>query len=103
MTRLTNKGHKVDIQIFDNEASAKYKRVITKKWQAQYQLVPPNVHKRKVAERLIRKFKAHLLSILAGVDPEFPKYMCDTLLQQTELTLNLLYQATINPKMSVWK
>ena len=42
--RLTNKGHKMDIQILDNEASAEYKRVITEKWQAQYQLVPPSVH-----------------------------------------------------------
>ena len=39
---------------------------------------------------------------MAGVDPEFPKYMWDTLLQQTELTINLLHQATINPIMSAW-
>ena len=37
------------------------------------------------------------------MDPEFTKYMWDTLLQQTELTLNLLCQATINPKMSAWE
>ena len=101
MKRLTDKGQKLEIQILDNEASAKYKRVITKKWQAQYQLVPPNVHQRNVSERAIRNFKAHLLSILAGVDPNFPKYMWDTLLQQTELTINLLRQATINQKIGV--
>ena len=91
----------MDIHILDNTASAEYKRV-TKKWQAQYQLVSPNMHQSNVAEQAIQTFKAHLLSILAGVDPDFPKYMYDTLLQQTELTLNLLRQATINPKMSAW-
>ena len=73
-----------------------------KKWQEKYQLVPPNVHRRNAAEKAIRTFKAHFLSILAGVDPDFPEYMWDTLLQHTELTLNLLHQATINPKMSAW-
>ena len=44
MKRLTEKGHKVDIKVLENEDSSEYKRVITEKWQAQYQLVPPNVH-----------------------------------------------------------
>ena len=64
--------------------------------------MPPNVHRRNDAKRAILKFKAHFLSILAGVDPGFLNYMWDTLLQQTDLTLNLFCQATINPKMSVW-
>ena len=85
----------------DNEYRDEYKRVIIKKWQSQYRLVPPNVHQRNVAEQAIRTFKAQLLSILAGVDPGFPKYMCATLLQQTELTLNLLHQSKINPKILV--
>ena len=102
MKRLTNKGHKVDIQILDNKASAEYKRVTTKKWQAQYQLVPPNVHRRNVAERSIHTFKSQFLSILAGVNPEFSKYMWDTILQQTELILDLLRQVTINPNIFAW-
>ena len=102
MKRLTDKGHKVDIQILDNESSYEYKRVITEKLQAQYQLVPPNVHQRNAAEQVICMFKAHFLFIFAGVDPDFPMYMWDTLIQQTDLTINLLCQATINPKISVW-
>ena len=103
MERLTDKGHKVDIQLLDNEASDEYKIFITEKWQAQYQLVPPNVHQRNVSERAIRTLKAQFPSILTGVDPEFPNYMWGTLLQQTELTLNLLRQETINLKMSAWE
>ena len=43
------------------------------------------------------------LSILAGVDPDFPKFMWDNILNQTKFTLNLLLQATINPRISVWE
>ena len=42
------------------------------------------------------------MAILAGVDPDFPKYMWDNLLKQTYLTINLLRQATINPRISAW-
>ena len=53
-----------------------------KDWNAKYQLVPPNVHRRNVAERAIRTFKARFLAILDGVDPNSPKYMWDNLLVQ---------------------
>ena len=88
--RLSALGHKVDLQILDNEASGEYKRVITEVWKSRYQLVPPDMHRRNAAERAIRTFKAHFLTILAGVAPNFPTYLWDKLLQQAELTLNLL-------------
>ena len=74
-----------------------------KYWGAIYQLVPPNVHRRNLAERAIRTFKAHFLEILAGVYPNFPKYMWDNLLVQTELTISLLRQATLNQIISAWE
>ena len=100
MQKLADRGHHVDIQILDNEVSAEFKKIIQKYWGAKYQLVPPNFHRRNIAERAIRTFKAHFLVILAGVDPDFPKYMWDNLLTQTELTINLLRQATLNQRMS---
>ena len=103
MKKLTDRGHHVDIQILDNEVSAEFKKTIQQDWGAKYQLVPPNVHRRNIAERVIRTFKAHFLAILAGVDPDFPKYMWDNLLIQTELTINLLRQAALNPRMSAWE
>ena len=72
-------------------------------WNETYQLVPPNVHRRNIAERAIRTFKAHFISVLAGVDPTFPKFMWYNLLVQTELTINLLRQSTLNPSMSAWE
>ena len=32
MERLTKKGHKVDLQILDNEVSAAFKKAITETW-----------------------------------------------------------------------
>ncbi len=103
MTQLAAKGLNVDLQIMDNEASAAYKQVITEKWKASFQLVPPDVHRRNRAERAIRTFKDHFLAILAGVDPKFPGYLWDLLLPQAELTLNLLQQLLINPRISAWE
>ena len=58
------------------------------------------MHRRNRAEQAIQTFKAHFLTILAGVDPKFPPYLWDLLLPQAELTLNLLRQSTINPQIS---
>ena len=98
--KLADRGHHLEIKILDNEVSAEFKKKIKNDWGATYQLVPPNVHRRNIAERVIRTFKAHFLEILTWVDPDFPKYMWDNLLVQTELTINLLRQTTLNPRMS---
>ena len=103
MTRLAAKGLSVDLQIMDNEASAAFKQAITFAWRAKFQLVPPDMHRRNRAERAIRTFKNHFISILAGVDPTFPPYLWDLLLPQAELTLNLLRQSSLNPKISAWE
>ena len=93
----------MDVQILDNEVSTEFNKTIVNYWNATYQLVPPNVHRRNIAERDIRTFKAHFISVLAGVDPTFPKFMWDNLLVKTELTINLLQQVTLNPSMSAWE
>ena len=103
MTRLADKGHLVNLQILDNEASAEYKRTIETKWKARFQLVPPHVHRRNRAERAIRTFKDHFIAILAGIDKTFPKSLWDLLLPQAEITVNLLRQSTTLPTMSAWE
>ena len=103
MQRLSERGLHVDLQILDNEASKEFKQLMKSKWKVSYQLVPPNVHRRNAAERAIRTFKAHFLSILAGVSPDFPANLWDRLLPQAEMTLNFLRQSRINPKISAWE
>jgi hypothetical protein len=103
MSQLAARGLAIDLQILNNEASTAYKEAITVKWKAKFQLVPPDTHRRNRAERAIRTFKSHFLSILAGVDTAFPPYLWDLLLPQAELTLNPLRQATLNPRISAWE
>jgi hypothetical protein len=61
------------------------------------------MHRCNRAERAIRTFKDHFLSILVGVDQSFPPYLWDLLLPQAELTLNLLRQSTLNPQILAWE
>ena len=77
MQRLADRGHHMGVQILDNEVSADFKKTIVKYWGEKYQLVPPNVHRRNLAERAIRTFKAHFLAILAGYIPT-PPSICGT-------------------------
>ena len=55
--------------IMDNEASAEFKKVIKK--QSKLQMVPPDSHRRNIAERAIQTFKNHFVAILLGVDTKF--------------------------------
>jgi hypothetical protein len=103
MTRLAARGLLVDLQIVDNEASVAYKEAITFKWNAKFQLVPPDMHCQNWSERTICTFKDHFLAIQAGVDSAFPPYLWDLLLLQAELTLNLIHQAMLNPRISMWE
>ena len=83
MANLTKRGHCVDLHILDNKCSAAYKLQIEEKWGSKIQLVPPDVHCRNIAERAIRTFKAHFLSILVGVSDAFSNFLWDCLLPQT--------------------
>ena len=58
------------------------------------------MHRRNAAERAIRTFKAHFLAGLATCDPEFPISEWDRLLEQAEMTLNMLRTARCHPKLS---
>jgi len=57
------------------------------------ELVPPGCHHCNAAEVAISNFKAHFLSILAGVAGDFSPSLWDRLLPQTKITLNLLRQS----------
>ena len=97
MTHLQACSHTVDHHVLDNEASTEYICAITNDWKSACQLVPPDIYCHDLAECAIQTFKAHFLSILAGISKYFPNYLWDKLLRQTELTLNLLWQSNIAP------
>ena len=90
--RLCSVGHAPTMHIMDNEASAAFQRTIRANG-CDLQLVPPHVHRRNAAERAIRTFKDHFLSVLPGTAATYPTDRWDLLLPQAELTLNLLRPA----------
>jgi hypothetical protein len=85
----------------DNKALEAFKQCIREQ-QMQYELVPPGNHQCNEAERAIQTFKAHLISILAGIDDKFPLSLWCHLLEPTELTLNLLCQLKVASKISAY-
>jgi hypothetical protein len=67
------------------------------------QIVPPENHRQNLAERAIQTFKYHFKAIIAEIDDNFPMNLCDRLLPQTVLTLNLLQQSNIAPTVSAYQ
>ncbi|KAL7490234.1 hypothetical protein ACHAW6_015984 [Cyclotella cf. meneghiniana] len=65
-----------------------------------YELVPPDMHCRNVAEKVIQMIKDHFIAILSRVALTFPMHLWDRLLPQAEMTLNLLRQSKVAPKVS---
>lgn len=65
-----------------------------------YQLASPHDHRLNPCERAVAVFKEHLISILAGVDPNFPAVLWCRLIPQTVTTLNMLRKSRINPRLS---
>ena len=74
--------------VLDNKFSDNMKKLIRE--TCRLKLVQPYCHRHNVAEVAIKNFKAHFISILAGVDNDFPVRLWDKLLPQAELTLILL-------------
>ncbi len=89
------------LHILDNEASAAFKAAI--KENCELQLVPPDTHRRNLAERAIQTFKSHFIAILASVDPSFLMNLWDRLIPQAVMTLNLLRQSHKNPSISAYQ
>jgi hypothetical protein len=101
--KRTSRGRtsKPMVHILDNEASEAFKEEIRK--NCTLQLVPPDTHRRNLAERAIQTFKSHFISILAGVDESFPMNLWDRLIPQAVLTLNLLRQSNKTPSISAYQ
>ena len=75
--------------VIDNEISSDFIAALTKN-NTSYQLVPPHTHHRNLGERAIQTFKNYFESGLASVDPNFPLSEWDRLLEQANITVNLL-------------
>jgi hypothetical protein len=88
--------------ILDNGLSENLKNHIRDTHKFDMELVPLGCHQRNAAEVAIRNFKAHFLSILAGVSNGFPPSLWDWLLPQTKITINLIQQSNATPNVSAY-
>jgi hypothetical protein len=95
---LTAKGRKPTFQTMENEASKNLKLFLHSN-NIQFQLVPPHIHRQKAAERAIETFKNHFVAMLYSTGKQFPNHLWDRLISQAVLTLILLRQSHINPKV----
>ncbi len=85
--------------VLDNKVSDNMKNHIRNTCKFNMELVPPGCHQCNSAEVAIRNFKAHFLSILAGVADNFPPSLWDRLLPQTKITINLIQQSNATPNV----
>ena len=86
---LEEKGFKPTLNITDNECSRSVQNYILSQ-NVDWQLVEPDNHRVNAAKRAIQTFKNHFIAELATVDVHFPLQLWCYLLQQAELTINLL-------------
>ncbi|KAL3781993.1 hypothetical protein HJC23_013821 [Cyclotella cryptica] len=88
-------------QVLDNEASTAYKQAIRDSGMT-YQLVPPDDHRRNLAEKAIQTWKDHFIAALSGTAEKFPLHLWCQTLPQMECQLNLLRQSRLHPKLSAY-
>jgi hypothetical protein len=100
--QLKNAGVQPKKHVLDNEISENRTQHIRNQYKFTLELVPPGCHRRNAAEVAIHNFKAHFLSVLAGMAENFPNSLWDRLLPQTEITLNLLRQSNATLKVSAY-
>jgi hypothetical protein len=87
------------LQRLDNEASRALQTFMDVE-NIDFQLAPPQVHRRNAAERAIHTFKNHFIAGLCLTNRDFPLNLWDKLLPQHLVTLNLLLRSRINPQLS---
>jgi hypothetical protein len=85
----------------DNKCLAAFKACIAKSKMA-HELVPLDCHHRNIAKQAIQTFNNHFVSILSKVDDRFPLSLWCHLVQPAKLTVNLLWQSNVAPKVSVY-
>eukprot|EP00804_Cyclotella_cryptica_P006956 CCRYP_007094-RA/>CCRYP_007094-RA protein AED:0.42 eAED:0.49 QI:0/0/0/1/0/0/2/0/132 len=89
LQRMKDCGIHPTRQVPDNEKSAAYKMAITNSGMS-FQLVPPDDHRRNIAEKATQTWKDHFIAIISGTDTKFPLHLWCQLLPQIEHQLCLL-------------
>ncbi len=102
LLRLKRAGIIPKKHVLDNKVSENMKIHIHDTCKFEMEVVPSGCHQRNAAELAICNFKAHFLSILAGIANNFPPSLWDQLLPQTKITINLIQQSNATPNVSAY-
>ena len=109
LERMRRQGIMPKHQILDNMCSARMKLAMEATVLADgstsrmtYELVPPEEHRRNIAEKAIQTFKDHFIGVLSGCAKSMPMHLWCQLLPQVERQLLLLRQSAVNPGMSAY-
>ena len=98
MSTYSPGGIKPAYMILENEASPVFQREPKAK-DVDFQLSSPVIHIHNAAEHAIITFKYHFIAGICSTEPDFPMQKWDLLLEQAEITLNLLLPSRLNPKL----
>jgi hypothetical protein len=99
LLRLKRAGIVPKKHVLDNEVPENMKNHICDTCKLDMELVPPGCHRCNAAEVAKHNFKAHFLSILAGVANAIPPNLSYWLLPQIEITINLIQQSNATPNV----
>ena len=92
-------SHNNDLLVLDNEMSNEQKREVMDELEIKCQL-PNNCTQVQSSQEYDQDIQGAILSIFVRIGQDFPQFICNLLMNQTELTLNHLYQSTINSTLS---
>ena len=99
--RMKKRGIEAGHQVLDNEVSKAYKDEITTSGMT-FQLVPPDDHRRNLAEKAIQTWKDHFIGVLSGTAETFPLHLWCQAIPQMERQLLLLQRSNVNPSISAY-
>ena len=100
-SELKAKGYKPKFTVTDNQATSPIKAFLeTQGYKLQF--VKPSNYCVNAAERSIHTFKNHFISGLSSTNLHWPLQLCDHLLTQAALTLDLLRMLRIDPSKSAY-
>ena len=88
-------------QVLDNEILDAYCTEI-RDTNMTFQLVPPDGHRRNLAELAIQTWKDHFVGVLSVTASTFPLHLWCQIIHQSERQLLLLQQYRVKPNISAY-
>ena len=96
---MQQRGLQTQLQRLNDECSNLLKQFMTSN-DVAYQFTPKAKHSRNYSEKSIQTWKYHFLSVMISTHLEFTLLQWCKLVEQGNITLNLLRPSRLNPELS---